>query len=259
MTYRGVVLDVDGTVLRGREPIPGAASGLGAMDAAGLRRLFVSNNPTKPPAAYEDRFATAGFDVAASEVVTAGTLTTAYLEANHRDDALFLIGSSGLRAQFVAAGLRVVDDPSRADAVVASIDRSFGYETLSTALGALSNAEVSFVGTDPDVVIPAADRDVPGSGAIINAIADVTGRDPDVVCGKPSAQARRVITNRLGADPKDCLVVGDRLDTDILLGERAGMTTALVTTGVTDRATLDGSTIEPDYVFDSLAEVESLL
>jgi 4-nitrophenyl phosphatase len=259
MTLRGVVLDVDGTVVRGDTPIPGAREGLDAVAGAGLRRLFVSNNPTKPPVAYEDRLARAGFDVTAGEVVTAGTVTREYLADHHRGDDIFVIGESGLVDLLTEANLSLVDDVEAADAVVVSIDRDFHYDHLSAALRGLSDESVTFVGTDPDMVIPAAERDVPGSGAVIHAVAGVTGRDPDVVLGKPSEYARDMILDRLGVPAADCLVVGDRLDTDIALGAQSGMTTALVRTGVTDDATLRETDFEPDYVLDSMAELERIL
>jgi 4-nitrophenyl phosphatase len=259
MTYRGVVLDVDGTVVRGDEPIPGAAEGLDRLERAGLSRLFVSNNPTKRPPAYAARLRRAGFDAHPDEIVTAGTITTDYLAEHHPDDALFVVGEDALVEQLTDAGLTVVTDGTTADAVVVSIDRAFDYDRLRAALDACSDEDVTLVGTDPDMVIPAADGDVPGSGAIINAVAGVVGRDPDVVLGKPSAPVRRAVRDRLGLPAGDCLVVGDRLDTDVALGERAGMTTVLVRTGVTDDRDLERSDVTPDHVLDSLADVGTVL
>jgi 4-nitrophenyl phosphatase len=259
MTYRGVVLDVDGTVVRGDEPIPGAAEGLDRLAAAGLRRLFVSNNPTKRPPAYAERLRRAGFDAAPDEIVTAGTVATSYLATEHGDDALFVVGEEALVEQLTDAGLTVVTDETRADAVVVSIDRSFDYDRLTAALRACVDDEIPVVGTDPDMVIPAAEGDIPGSGAIINAVSGVVGREPDVVLGKPSVPALEVVLDRIGVPATNCLVVGDRLDTDVALGERAGMTTALVRTGVADHAQLVESDVTPDYVLDSLADVGTIL
>jgi 4-nitrophenyl phosphatase len=259
MAIRGVVFDVDGTVLRGDAALPGAAAGLAAVADAGLRRLFVTNNPTRTPAAYAERFARAGFDVAPSEVLTAGTVTVRYLRERHAGDRTYLIGEAGLRDQLSAAGQRLVDDPAAAEVVVASIDRSFDYETLSRALWALADDGVPLVGTDPDAVIPAADADRPGSGAIIEAVASVAGRAPDAVLGKPSRLARELVLDRLDLSPAECLVVGDRLDTDVALGAEAGMRTALVRSGVTDDAALARSTVRPDHVLDSLADLPDLL
>ncbi|WP_435185237.1 HAD-IIA family hydrolase [Halobellus sp. EA9] len=265
MDVRGVIFDVDGTLVRGDEPIPGAAAGLDAAEAAGLRRLFVSNNPTKPPEAYEARLARAGIHADADEVLTAGTVTARYLLDRHAADSIAVVGEPGLVDLLGEAGLSVErvgrDGDLRVDpaVLVASLDRRFGYEMLRACLDLLADGDVAFVGTDPDVVIPAAEGDVPGSGAIVDAIANVAGREPAAVLGKPSETAREMALNRLDLPPEDVLVVGDRLDTDIALGARSGMTTALVTTGVTAAEDVASSPITPDYVLDSLAELEPLL
>jgi 4-nitrophenyl phosphatase len=259
MRYRGVILDVDGTVVRGDEPIRGAADGLRALDEAGLRRVFVSNNPAKPPAAYEARFARAGFEVSADEVVTAGTVAARYFREGRPDAEVYVVGEPGLVEMLTDAGVSVVDDPDDATVYLASVDRSFDYETLCEALSVLDDDSVAFVGTDPDVVIPAAERDVPGSGAIINAVAGVAEREPDAVLGKPSETAREMALERLGTAPEETLVVGDRLDTDVALGDRFGMTTVLVRSGVTDEEALARAPIEPDHVLDSLGDVGRVL
>ncbi|ELZ91282.1 putative HAD superfamily sugar phosphatase [Haloferax mucosum ATCC BAA-1512] len=258
MEYRGVVLDVDGTVVRGDEAIPGALDGLAAIDAAGLDRLFVSNNPTKAPKRYEARLGRAGIDASADEIVTSGTTTTAYLADRHPGARTFCIGESGLCDQLSAAGLELVgahDDP---EVVVVAIDREFDYDDLRDAGVALRDG-AAFYGTDPDILIPAADGDIPGSGAIINAVAGVAERDPDAILGKPSSVAREYVLDRLGLPPEDVLIVGDRLDTDIAFGLAAGMETAVVRTGVTDDAALARSEYEPDHVLDGLGDVYRLI
>lgn len=258
MDFSGAVLDVDGTVVRGDDPVPGAPSGYRRLREAGVETLFVSNNPTKAPPAYVDRLGAAGYDVTATDVITAGSVTTAYLREHHSDDDLLCLGAPGLLEQFADAGLSTTEDVDAAEALVASIDRSFDYDDLCTALWALDRG-IPFIGTDPDVVIPAAERDVPGSGAVIRAVAAVAERDPDVVLGKPSDPAIAMVRERLPYPPEECLVVGDRLDTDIALGARAGMTTVLVLSGVTDEADLAGSDHDPDHVIDHLGEIDRVL
>src|SRR6056297_1788658 len=258
MSYNGIILDVDGTVVHGDEPIRGAAEGLAAVERAGLDRVFLSNNPTKRPVAYESRFESAGFAVDREEVFTAGTITTEYLLREHADDRLFVIGDPGLDSQLSAADLTLTDDPEAADALVASMDREFGYQALCDAIIAL-DAEVPFIGTDPDMLIPQTGYNIPGTGAMLHAIEGVTGREVDVICGKPSPFARRTVLDYLGCPPEACLIVGDRLDTDIALGTEAGMTTVLVRTGVTDDETLADSPITPDYVLDSLAGLDGIV
>ena len=258
MTIAGAVLDVDGTLVRGDDPIPGAPAGVTRLHEAGVETRFVSNNPTKPPAAYVDRLGAAGYDVSAADVITAGSVATAYLAEHHADDALYCIGESGLLDQFTAAGLTTTTDVDAADALVVSIDREFGYDDMAAAMWALER-DIPFIGTDPDVVIPTSDRDQPGSGAVIRSIAAVTGTEPDVVLGKPSQPAVEMVCDRLAVPPASCLVVGDRLDTDIAFGERAGMTTVLVRSGIADEDAVAESDVKPDHVVDHLGQIDRVL
>ncbi len=252
---RGVVLDVDGTVVRGDEPLPGAVRGVRRLREAGLPLVFCSNNPTKGAAAYVDRLGRAGFETEPSEVVTAATATGAYLAEHHAGETAYLFGEESVREQLAeATDLQFCDDPAAASVVVAAIDYDFGYEDMRRAVGAVDD-QTAFVGTDPDPVIPAPEGLVPGSGAIVNALAGVIGREPDAVPGKPSETALELVSDRLGTPSEDLLIVGDRLTTDIALGERAGATTALVTSGVTDRDDLADADQSPDYVVDSLPEL----
>lgn len=259
MSYQGIVLDVDGTVVRENALITGAADGLAAIADAGLRRVFCSNNPTARPAAYEARFAEAGVTVSAAEVFTAGTITTNYLRNEHTDSQVFFVGEAGLRDQLVDAGLSLTTDPSAADVVVGSLSREFSYETLCETIIALDDDDTAFVGTDPDAVIPQDGPDRPGSGAIIHAMEGVADRSVDVICGKPSAHARKAVLGYLDLPAEDCLVVGDRLNTDIQLGAAAGMTTVLVTTGIMDRSAVATASVTPDYIIDSLAELAAII
>lgn len=255
---RGVVLDVDGTVVRGRDPIPGAPAAVGRLREGGFDVCFCSNNPTKGPAAYVDRLGAAGIDADETEVVTAADSTVAYLRTHHRDDALYVLGEYGFVEQLEAAGLTVVDDHDDAEAGVISVDREFDYDDLSRALWALEDG-TPYVGSDPDRVIPESDGFVPGSGAVINAVRGVLDHDPEAVLGKPSAAARELVLDRIGRPAEECLVVGDRLDTDIALGADAGMTTAVVLTGVTDREDVADSPYEPDYVLEDLHDLDRVL
>ena len=258
MDYEGAVIDLDGTVYRGGEPIPGAAEAIERFRAAGVDPLFFSNNPTKTRRAYADRLDGFGIDIAPEAVLSAGTVTTRYLAAEHAGDAVFVIGDDGLRAQFEAAGVDLTADPADADVLVASWTRSFGYEDLVAGYEALSSG-ARFYGTDPDRLIPAAEGMTPGSGAIVNAVGGVLDRDPEMTLGKPSAEARRAALDALGCPADRCFVVGDRLNTDVELGERAGMTTVLVRTGVATDEDVASSDVQPDHVVDSLANVPEVL
>jgi 4-nitrophenyl phosphatase len=258
MNYEAAVLDLDGTVYRGDELLPGAAAAIERLRADGVDLLFFSNNPMKSRAAYADRLEGLGVDVDESEVLSAGTVTTRFLADEHADNRIFVIGSDGLVEQFEAAGLSTVADATTADVLVASYDVEFSYGDMLAGYRALE-ADATFYGTDPDLLVPASEGMVPGSGAIINAVGGIVERTPEKILGKPSAEAQQAVLDSLGVDPERCLVVGDRLNTDMALGERAGMTTVLVRTGVATDADVAESDVQPDYVIDSLADLETVL
>jgi 4-nitrophenyl phosphatase len=258
MTYEGAVIDLDGTVYRGDDLIPGAAAAIDRLRTDGIRPLFFSNNPTKSRAAYADRLRDLGIDVDAKWILSAGTVTTRFLAAEHGDKSVFLVGSEGLREQFAAAGIDLIEDATAADVLVASYDREFGYGDMLAGYRALE-AGAAFYGTDPDLLVPHHDGMIPGSGAVINAVGGIVEREPEKVLGKPSEEAQRAALDALDAAPEQCFVVGDRLNTDIELGARAGMTTVLVRTGVGTDEDVAKSEVQPDYVIDSLAELETVL
>lgn len=259
MDYRGVVVDLDGTVYRGETPIDGAAGAVAALRERGLRPLFVTNNPTRSPAEYVELLAGMGIETTESAIVSAGVVTAEYLAAEHADDEVFLLGSPGLEAQLRDHDVSLTDDPDAADAVVTSHDHEFDYGDLTEGLWALQAAD-AFYGSDPDLTYPGDDgRSYPGSGAITRAVAGVAEREPDVVFGKPSEQTAAAVLDRLHCDPEECLVVGDSLTTDVAFGNAAGMTTVLVLTGRTTHTTMTASDVTPDHVVDALPDVLDLL
>lgn len=259
MTVRGAIIDLDGTVYRGGELCSGTTAGIRSLRAAGLDLLFFSNNPLKDGDDYIERLTDLGLDVSSGEACSSGVVTTEYLVENHADEQIFCIGADGLREQFRAADLDVTDDPEATDVLVASWTSEFDFADMRDALAAVDD-DTTFLGTDPDRTFPMeGGTEVPGSGAIIGSVAAVVGTDPDAILGKPSEAALDAALDRLGATPSECLVVGDRLDTDLRMGDRAGMTTVLVLTGVSDRADIADSDIEPDYVIDSLGEIGTVL
>jgi HAD superfamily hydrolase (TIGR01450 family) len=259
MTLRGAIVDLDGTVYRGDSLLPDVPEAIDRLRGAGLDLLFFSNNPTKDEAAYVDRLREFGLSVRPGEACSAGVVTTEYLREHHADEAVMLVGAPGLREQLRAAGVALTDAPAETDVLVGSWTPAFDYDDMTAALHAV-DADTAFLGTDPDRTFPDENgRVVPGSGAVVESLAATVGRRPDVVLGKPSAVARAAALDRLGVPAEECLVVGDRLDTDIALGARAGMTTVLVLSGIADRADVARSDIDPDYVLDGLDRIGQVL
>ena len=263
MDVRGAVVDLDGTVYRGETLVEGALDGVAALRDHGVDPLFVTNNPTRSPEEYARRLGEMGLDVAPGRVLSAGSVTAEYLADNHPDDETFVVGSDGLREQLRAVGVALTGHPEDAEVLVTSHTYGFDYEALTEGYWALQSAS-TFVGTDPDRTYPSADgRDRPGSGAITNAVGGVADRDPDHEFGKPSSETLTAICERLDCAPDYCLVVGDRLDTDVALGERGGMRTGLVLSGSTSRAVYEArdpaTTPTPDLVLEDLGELRTVL
>lgn len=259
MTLRGVLLDLDGTVYHGENPLPGSAAAVSRLRDRDLSLCFFSNNPLYDGEAYVERLQSMGIDARPGEACSSAVVTREYIDNHHADDAVFVIGAGPLRDSIRESHATLLADPHEADVLLTSWTDEFHYRDMVDALRAVDD-ETAFLGTDPDVTFPGDDGNpTPGSGAILQAVASVIEREPDHVLGKPSTVAAQAALDRLGHDPAECLVVGDRLNTDIALGKRAGMQTALVRTGVTDEATLAASDVEPDYVLDSLADIDSVL
>jgi 4-nitrophenyl phosphatase len=258
MDVRGVILDLDGTVYRGDDLLPGAREAVATLRERGLDLLFCTNNPTRSREAYAERLRGFGVPTTPEQVLPAGYVTARYLDREHADADVFVVGSDGLREQLLEAGLTLVDSHDAAEVVVTSHDPEFHYDDLTAGLWALEGAH-TFVGTDPDRTYPdAGQRHRPGSGAITGAVAHVADRTPDLELGKPARITATLARSTLGHPPERTLVVGDTPATDVALGDRAGMWTALVLTGTTDA---DDLPIEPapDRVVDSLADVPALL
>jgi 4-nitrophenyl phosphatase len=255
---RGAILDLDGTVYRSGAAIPGAPEAVERLRERGVRVLFCSNNPTETPGGYADRLGGMGIEAAPETILPASTVIRDYLRDHHPDAATCLIGADPLREYLDAAGQRLVDDPDRASVFVVSWDETFDYETMCAALRGIDD-DTAFLGTDPDRTVPTDDGVMPGSGAVIGAVARTVGREPDRVLGKPADETARVAFDRLGVGPEECLVVGDRLDTDLAMGARHGATTVLVRTGVTGDDDVADSEVDPDYVLDSIADLDRVL
>ncbi|MFC7124971.1 HAD-IIA family hydrolase [Halovenus rubra] len=255
----GAIIDLDGTVYRGGTVIPGAPEGVRTLRNAGLDTLFFSNNPVRDGTEYATHLSEMGIPTDPHEACSSGVVTTQYLREHHADDEILVIGAEGLREQLHGAKLHVTDDPEEADILLASWTPQFGYEDLQRALDAVNDGG-TFLGTDPDRTFPAEDgRHIPGSGSMIGSVAATLGRDPDAILGKPSETAQEFALSRLDTTAESCLIVGDRLNTDLAMGDRAGMTTVLTETGIASTADIETSPVDPDFVIDSLGEIDDVL
>lgn len=255
---RAALVDLDGTVVRGGSLLPGADEGVRALRAAGLDVVFLTNNPTRSPADWADHLTDLGVPADPDQVLTSAAATRGYLDDHYAGALAFPIAGDAVVEQLRAADVTFVEDATEAEVVVAGFDVEFDYGDLTAGLRGL-RAGADLVGTDPDRWVPTGEGAIPGSGAVVNAVAGAAEVEPTAVLGKPSQETVDLALARLEVPAGECLLVGDRLDTDVAMGERAGMTTAVVHTGATDDAALATAEVSPDHVLQSLADVGALL
>ncbi|WP_434531516.1 HAD-IIA family hydrolase (plasmid) [Haloarcula sp. NS06] len=255
---RSAIVDLDGTVYRGEELLPGADEGISLLRNGDLDVLFVTNKPIERRDRYCEKLNDLGVPCSSDDLITSATVTADYLSQRHPESVSYVVGEDPLRDELRAADLALTDDPADASVVVASMDREFDYTTLSDSLAAIDE-ETLFIATNPDRTCPVSDGEIPDAAGMIGAIRGVTGHQLDDMMGKPSETIMRTATTRLGVEPDRCLMIGDRLETDIEMGNRAGMTTVLVLTGVTDPSDVEESPVQPDHVIDSLGDIDEVV
>ena len=246
--YVGVLLDLDGVCYLGRRPIPGAATAIGRLRTAGLGVRFVTNNSTRTPRVAADHLATVGITADEGDVVTSPQAAADLLAPGTR---CLVIGMDGVRTALEDRRCILSDDPQDVDVVVVGMDTELTWEKLCTATTALDRG-ARFVGTNGDVSFPSADGLWPGNGAILAALSAATGRQPEVA-GKPHAPLLLRAARSLPEGP--LLMVGDRIDTDIVGAQALGWDTLLVLSGIADAAAAAAADPPPTLVAPSLAVI----
>ncbi|MBB6645653.1 HAD-IIA family hydrolase [Halobellus ruber] len=256
--YEAAVLDLDGTVYLGDGLIPGVGDGIRRLRESVGPVRFLTNKAIARRGDYSEKLRRLGIDAERRHVINSGWVTAQYVSDRYPRSAAFVVGEAPLIEEFHDAGVDTTTDDS-GDLVVASMDRGFDYDDLDVALRTLDDGEAPFLATNPDRTCPTESGAVPDAAGMIGAIEAVTGRTVDEVLGKPSPRMVEITVGEIGVAPEDCLMIGDRIETDILMGERAGMTTVLVLSGVTDREMIPGAEADPDYVIDSLGGIGDVL
>jgi arabinose operon protein AraL len=256
---RGFILDMDGTIYLSDRALPGAVETIAALRQRGLKVVFISNKPLEPGSAYAAKLTSLGIPTRPEEVVTSGYVLSRHLAQAAPAARVFVIGEPPLLEEMRQAGLRLTDDPAQIDYVVAAFDRTFDYRKWNIAFQAIKFHAAHFVATNPDRTCPVEGGELPDCAGIIAALEATTGKQVELIAGKPSPMMIRASGALLGVPVEQCLVVGDRLETDILMGREAGACTALVLTGVTRREHLATSPVHPDYVLEDIGGVLDLL
>jgi len=249
--------DMDGVMYRGAVLIPGAKTFVDRLRASGARFLFLTNHSGVTPTDLVEKLDKLGIPgLEPGHFLTAARTAALFVSRQKPGARCHVLGEPALGAELEAAGLVVTDrDP---EYVVAGKTRDFDFARLKKAATFLA-AGARFIGTNPDRADPVEDGLEPAAGAILAALEAATGKKPFIV-GKPNALMMLIARQQLGAHSSETVMIGDRMDTDIVAGLEAGMTTCLVLSGVTQRPDLDAFAYQPDRIYEhvGLVPVEDL-
>jgi arabinose operon protein AraL len=253
LPYRGWLFDLDGTVYVGEHLVPGAAELIAGLRADGRRVAFLSNKPLETRADYARKLTRLGVPAEPDEVINSSLVLARHLRTLDPGAPVFVIGEAPMRAEMQAHGFEVRDD-ARVRWVVIAFDRTFTYAKLDTALQAVKGG-ARLIATNPDRTCPVEGGEIPDCAGMIAAVEAVTDRRVEVIVGKPSPIILEVALAALGVPAAESVIVGDRIETDIVMGQRCGLATVLVLSGVTRPDDPRIASLAPDHVVRSVAEL----
>jgi 4-nitrophenyl phosphatase len=246
---RNLLIDMDGVLYRGQAPLPGGVELIDFLEDRDIKYLLVTNNSTSTPAEFVARLE--GMDIYVSEksIMTSGVATANYLKKLAPDGArVNVVGEEGLVEELQKRGFVMAGRD--ADYAVCGWDRGINFEKLKVACLAIRDG-ATFVGTNPDKTYPLENDIIPGAGSILAALIAATDVAP-IVVGKPEPIMYEQSLELLDAKPEETAILGDRLETDILGGYRAGIATIMVLTGISTAREAEEYDVPVDFVFEDL-------
>jgi len=257
--YEAYVFDMDGTIYLGDELLPGAARLVTELRRREIPVRFLSNNPTRDPDMYAAKLTRLGLPTGVDDIANTVVTTVRWLMDHRPGAVVFPIAEEPLCRALAAAGIEISEDPSRIDIVISSYDRKFDYRKLQIAFDAIwFHRRAELIETNPDRYCPfPGGRGEPDCAAITAAIEACTGTKKVASLGKPDPVMVEEALRGLDVTPADCLMIGDRLMTDVAMAADAGMASCLVLTG---DSTLEESDAlpahrRPTYVVDRVDEL----
>jgi NagD protein len=244
---------MDGVIYRGKSLIPGAQEFVDHLLSTETPFLFLTNNSEQTPLDLRRKLEGLGIHgLTEANFITAAIATAQFLNAQRPHGTAYVVGGGGLAAELYRIGYSITE--SHPDYVVVGKTKNFNFETMRKA-AQLIDGGARFIGTNPDLIDPVEGGMEPAAGAILAGIEAATGKKPYIV-GKPNSLMMIYARQLLGAHAEDCVMIGDRMDTDIVGGLEAGMRTALVLSGVSDANTVEAFPYRPDFIFESVGHID---
>jgi phosphoglycolate/pyridoxal phosphate phosphatase family enzyme len=254
---QGYLLDLDGTVYRGERLIPGADQAIALLRARGRRIVFLSNKPLYSRRDYAEKLTRLGIPTHEDQVINSSFVLARYLARKAPGAKVFAIGEEPLLVELCRTGLELCEDPKKIEYVIAAFDRTFNYRKLNIAFQALKKG-ARFYATNPDRTCPVEEGEIPDAAAVIAALEAASDKKVEMVVGKPSRHMVQAALEVLGLSLEECAMVGDRLETDMVMAKENGFLAILTLTGVSSRNDLPFAPVAPDHVIESVAELPTL-
>ena len=250
---KSIICDMDGVIYRGKQLITGANEFVQRLLSSKTPFLFLTNNAEQTPLDLKLKLEHLGIHgITTDNFITSAMATAMFLKSQKEHASVFIIGGGGLISELYNVGYSISE--SNPDYVVVAKSTMFNFDQLKKAVRLIDNG-AKFIGTNPDMIDPVEGGNEPAAGTLLAAIASATGKKPYIV-GKPNALMMTLATRKLGVHPDNAVMVGDRMDTDIVGGMEAGMKTALVLSGVTTTESMTHFPYKPDYVFNNVGEID---
>ncbi len=250
------LLDMDGTFNLGNELIDGSLYFIETLNELGRDYLFLTNNSSRHRRLYAEKITRLGLPIPEEKIFTSGEATALYLQQEHRSASVYVVGTPALEEEIREHGFQLED--KNPQLVVLGFDTTLTYQKLWN-LCDFVRAGLPFIATHPDFNCPTETGYMPDIGAMIAFVRASTGRDPDLVVGKPNRMIVDAVARKYGLDIEEMAMVGDRLYTDIALGQTSGITTCLVWSGETHPEDLADSPFQPTYTFTNLGAIADWL
>lgn len=255
-SIRCFLLDMDGTFYLGTRLLDGALRFMEVIQQQRRDFVFLTNNSSNRGLAYAQKISAMGFPLSPEKVFTSGEATARFLCREFPNKRIYLVGTPALEEEFREYGLTLVQED--AELVVVGFDTTLTYQKLHRLCDYV-RAGLPYIATHPDYNCPTEDGYLPDIGAIIAFVKASTGREPDRIIGKPHRQIIDELAAKLQIPLQNLAMIGDRLYTDIALGQSANITTILVLSGETKLTDVEGSPFQPDFIFENLGKVAERL
>jgi HAD superfamily hydrolase (TIGR01457 family) len=255
-----VILDLDGVIYRGNKLIEGADKAIVELKKRGIKITYLTNACTKSRKGRVEKLRRLGIEATEEEVFTTSYAVAKYIAENYprSKQNVFYIGGEGVGEELSKQNIRIVD-ATKAHIVVVGLDTGLSYEKMTMGFRAIMRG-ADFIATNADPTFPVEDGLLPGAGALVGFLVAATGKKP-LVIGKPHTYMLEMVLRASGSNKSEMLIVGDRIETDIAMGKKFGVKTALVLSGVTKKEELKNVKKKdlPDYTINSIADLPSIL